>query len=62
MTNKTTKAVVQTTPVVKADQAVVKTEQNPDKSALLSIKRIYFDDTWIKAFGRGYSGPCSWCK
>lgn len=28
----------------------------------MSIQQISFDDTWIKAFGRGYSGPCSgWC-
>jgi len=23
------------------------------------IKKIYFDDTWIKAFGKNYQGPCS---
>jgi hypothetical protein len=42
-------------------KVVAKPEMKLDKPELKSIRRIYFDDTWIKAFGRGYSGPCSWC-
>jgi agmatine/peptidylarginine deiminase len=29
------------------------------ESATKHIKRIYFNDAWIKAFGKNYSGPCS---
>ena len=33
-----------------------------ENKILRNIEKVYFDDTWIKAFGKGYAGPCSWCK